>query len=52
MKQTGRSLFPWNKEIYISHELYRTYTWANGETLTIKKPRFLVVSDNGRRVVD
>ena len=52
MKETGRSLFPYAKEIDISKELYRVYVWANGEQLKINKPRTLVVSDNGHRVVD
>lgn len=52
MKETGRSLFPWNKEIKDLHELYRTYVWANGERLLIIGPKMLTVSDNGHRVVD
>ena len=51
MKQTSKSLFPWAKEIDISKELYRIYVWENKE-LRIDKPRTLVVSDNGHRVVD
>ncbi|GAG76062.1 unnamed protein product [marine sediment metagenome] len=52
MKETGKSLFPWAKEVKDLHEAFRTYVWANGERLTIKKPKFLTVSDNGHRLAD
>jgi hypothetical protein len=52
MKQTASSLFPWGKEIDISHELYRIYKWESGAQVVIKKPRTLIVSDNGHRIVD
>jgi len=52
MKQTGRSMFPWNKPITDLNETHRTYVWPGGDTLTIYGPRLLVVTDNGHRLID
>lgn len=52
MKQTKHSLFPYYKEIDISPELYRVYVFPNDDQVRIDRPRTLVVSDNGHRVVD
>ena len=52
MKETENSLFPRGKEIDISSEVYRLYRFQKGETVMIKEPSILVVTDNGHRVVD
>ncbi len=52
MKETENSLFPRGKEMDISAEVYRLYRFPKGETVMIKKPMVLIVSDNGHRVVD
>lgn len=52
MTETENSLLPRGKEIDISAEVYRLYRFPKGETVMIKKPTTLVVSDNGHRVVD
>lgn len=36
----------------ISTELRRTYTWADGATITIASPKTLIVSENGHRISD
>lgn len=41
-----------NESKDISTELRRTYTWANGATVTIEKPVSLITSDNGHRIAD
>ena len=52
MTETENSLLPHGQEIDISSELYRLYRFPKGESVTIKKPMVLIVSDNGHRVVD
>jgi len=52
MTETENSLFPRGKEMDISAEVYRLYRFPKGETVMIKKPMVLIVSDNGHRVVD
>ena len=52
MPATDNSLFPRGKEIDISSEVYRLYRFPKGESVMIKKPMTLIVSDNGHRVVD
>jgi len=52
MTETENSLFPRGVEVDISSELYRLYRFPKGESVTIKKPMILIVSDNGHRVVD
>ena len=52
MTETENSLFPRGKEMDISSEVYRLYRFPKGETVMIKKPIVLIVSDNGHRVVD
>jgi len=52
MTETENSLLPRGAEIDISSELYRLYRFPKGESVTIKKPMVLIVSDNGHRVVD
>ena len=52
MTKTENSLLPRGQEIDISSEVYRLYRFPKGETVMIKKPMVLIVSDNGHRVVD
>jgi len=52
MTETENSLLPRGVEIDISSEVYRLYRFPKGESVTIKKPMVLIVSDNGHRVVD
>jgi len=52
MTETENSLFPRGVEIDISSEVYRLYRFPKGESVMIKKPAILIVSDNGHRVVD
>jgi hypothetical protein len=52
MKQTERSLITWGKKIDLTHELYRVYEWPGGDKVRIERPLYLIVSDNGHRVVD
>ena len=52
MIETENSLLPRGVEIDISSEVYRLYRFPKGESVTIKKPVTLIVSDNGHRVVD
>jgi hypothetical protein len=56
MKQTNKSLIPWAEKVDISgKEEYRTYKFAEGEfihEIIIKKPVFLIVSNNGHRLLD
>lgn len=52
MPATDNSLFPRGVEIDISSEVYRLYRFPKGESVMIKKPATLIVSDNGHRVVD
>lgn len=52
MTETENSLLPRGVEIDISSEVYRLYRFPKGESVTIKKPVTLIVSDNGHRVVD
>jgi len=52
MTETENSLLPRGVEVDISSELYRLYRFPKGESVTIKKPMILIVSDNGHRVVD
>ena len=54
MRETERSLFPWAKEVDISMELYREYTFISDAgvkaKIRIDNPIFIVVGDNGHRV--
>jgi len=52
MTKTENSLIPRGVEIDISSEVYRLYRFPKGESVMIKKPAILIVSDNGHRVVD
>ena len=52
MIETENSLLPRGVEIDISSEVYRLYRFPKGESVMIKKPAILIVSDNGHRVVD
>lgn len=52
MPATDNSLFPRGEEVDISSEVYRLYRFPKGESVMIKKPVTLVVSDNGHRIVD
>lgn len=52
MTETENSLLPRGKEIDISAEVYRLYRFPKGESVMIKKPATLIISDNGHRVVD
>jgi len=52
MTKTENSLIPRGVEIDISSEVYRLYRFPKGETVMIKKPMILIVSDNGHRVID
>jgi len=52
MTETENSLFPRGQEIDISSKVYRLYRFPKGESVMIKKPAILIVSDNGHRVVD
>lgn len=52
MTETENSLLPRGQEIDISSEVYRLYRFPKGESVMIKKPAILIVSDNGHRVVD
>lgn len=52
MKQTAKSLIDWGKPVDISHELFRVYVFPGKETVRIEQPLYLIVSDNGHRVVD
>lgn len=36
----------------LTDEMYRTYDWLNGKTVTITLPKSLNVSSNGHRIVD
>lgn len=51
MKQTENSLIEYYKKIDLKgKEEYRTYVFPGKEEVTIQKPEFLIVSDNGHRV--
>jgi len=56
MKQTDKSLVPWDKKIDIrGKEEYRTYVFFEEGfkcEVTIEKPVFLIVTDNGHRIFD
>jgi hypothetical protein len=52
MKQTANSLIEWGKQIHISEEIFRTYVFPNKEEVRIDKPLYLIISDNGHRVLD
>lgn len=41
-----------SKEIDISTELKRTYTWPCGASVEVSEPQVLIVGDNGHRLVD
>ena len=50
MKETSKSVIPWGREIDISVEVYREYTWESGAKVRIDAPKTLLISDNGHRV--
>lgn len=52
MKQTSKSLMEWSKKVDISQEKYREYVFPDGNKVRIKKPLYLIVSDNGHRIAD
>ena len=53
MKQTDKSLFPFYKEIPLKErEEWREYRFPGGELVRIEKPQYLIVSDNGHRLLD
>ena len=53
MKQTSKSLIDWGRKIDLSgKEDSRTYRFPGGEYVKIDLPQFLIVSDNGHRVLD
>jgi len=52
MRETNKSLISWGKQIDISKEMFRVYVFPNKEEVKIEKPLYLIVSDNGHRVVD
>ena len=53
MEHTEKSLVPWNRKIDLTDkEESRTYRFPMGEGVTITKPVFLIVSDNGHRLQD
>jgi hypothetical protein len=53
MKHTEKSLIDWNKKIDLSKkETSRTYRFPNNEFVTITKPQFVIISDNGHRLLD
>jgi hypothetical protein len=52
MKQTKNSLLAYGEKIDLSDkEEWREYRFPNGEIIHINNPQFLIVSDNGHRVV-
>ena len=56
MKQTNKSLIAWGEKVDISDkEEFRTYRFAEAEfihEITIRKPLFLIVTNNGHRLSD
>ena len=53
MKQTVNSLLPYYKEIDLStREKVRYYRFSGNEVIIIQKPKTLIVSDNGHRIMD
>ena len=53
MKPTKNSLFPYYTKVDLSKkEFYRIYIFPNKEEVIIKEPQYLIVSDNGHRVLD
>ncbi len=53
MKQTSKTLFPWAQKVDLSDkEERRTYRFSGGEFVVIDSPQFLIVSDNGHRLLD
>lgn len=53
MTEAENSLFPCGKEMDISSEVYRLYRFPKGETVMIKKPKTLIIDEQGvHNVVD
>ena len=53
MEQTENTLMPFGKRISLRGvEVFRTYVFPGGEEVTIDEPQYLIVSDNGHRVLD
>jgi len=53
VKQTNKSLFPFYEKVDLSEdEVSRTYIFPGNEKVTINEPQFLIVSDNGHRLLD
>jgi len=53
MTETENNLLPRGVEIDISSEVYRLYRFPKGESVMIKKPKILIVDDQGiHNVVD
>lgn len=55
MPETASSLLPRGKKIFLNHpgtgELYRKYRYPGGEEVKIPNPVYLIVTDNGHRVL-
>jgi hypothetical protein len=53
MKQTPKSLFPYYKKVDLSDkEIWREYRFSDEEKVRIRNPHYLIVSDNGHRIMD
>ena len=53
MKHTPKSLIDWNRKIDLSDkETVRIYRFPGQEIVTINHPQFVIISDNGHRLLD
>ena len=54
MPETSRSLFPRGKKVWLNGpggESYRKYRYPNKEEVKIPEPMYLIVTDNGHRIL-